>query len=346
MPSQDLQVSNADDDFALAEIFDESGRPSTDIYRNLFSDPIFAHLADRKKLSYRELLLVVTTVVGALDKELVLLRRSSARYERVNSIINAPLISPQSVKKTEGQDDEPGEEGKDKAGKEESHWFLRYLTLRNVLGALVVAISLAGGFFAWLNQDYRSILDARKERVKDLEGQIERFTKQISEKDQEFFKSVDKLRSAETARDQLGGRLQGAEDQVKSLQASIRSLQQASGAQASAVQSVEELKAELERVRTEKGASDQASAEWRSRYNELNARIREKESLVTQKELELSKADSRLRNSVDAWNQLLTYLYSHSTTYKTEVQRSYLDAQLKTLADYTRDVPNMKQALR
>lgn len=322
------------DDFSIAEILDgDDTKPSSEIYRNLASDPVFSYLSTRKKLSYRELLLVVSTVVSSLDKELLQLRKSEERLVRLKSFVNAPLLEPYSESK--------GRDGSQESGPSpaEAHWFLKYLSLRNVLGALVLTLSLSGGFFAWWNQDYRSLLDARKERVSELEKLNNSFANTIKERDKELAALRNQLGAAE-------GRLQGAEDHAKSLESSIEKLQTASGAQSVVAESAESLKVDLEKIRGEKEQYRTAATEWQTKYNEQNNKISDKDSLLTQKDLELSKRDGQVRDAVDAWNQLLTYLYSKSNGGMVEVKSAYLKDQLKSLSEYTSRVPNMKQELR
>jgi hypothetical protein len=225
------------DEFSIAEVLDtEDSKPSSQLYRQLFSDPMFNYLTTRRKLTHRELLLVASTVVSSLDKELIQLRKSAERMARLRSFVNAPLL--ESVKQSTSKDT-AGEAGPSPA---EAQWFLHYLSLRNVLGALVIALSLSGGFFAWWNQDYRSLLDARKERVVELEKANNSFAKTILERDKELLSLRGRLGAAE-------GRLQGAEDQAGRLQSSLAKLQAASGAQSVVVDSAESLKAELDKIR-------------------------------------------------------------------------------------------------
>jgi hypothetical protein len=79
---------------SISEYFEgRTEKPSARVYNNLASDPMMAEVVRRKRLSYREMTLVVSSVVGALDERIEELEARDGTWRRLRGALNAPLIA-------------------------------------------------------------------------------------------------------------------------------------------------------------------------------------------------------------------------------------------------------------
>jgi DNA repair exonuclease SbcCD ATPase subunit len=125
---------------------------------------------------------VARTVIAASDQKIddlekqlkaMRLERDQSLVNRVLVAINTPVFAP--GKKGETSQPEETPEGKEKKLEEaENRWFLRYLTLRNILAFLAVFVGLVGSVFAFSVNTY-------DKRANDLNLTIASLAKQKGE---------------------------------------------------------------------------------------------------------------------------------------------------------------------
>lgn len=316
-----------------------AGKPSGRLYQKLSSDPVIAELTRRKKLTYREMLLVVSTVVAALDDRLEGFEVQFRRWNLLSSVVNAPMLalgdSSRPRSNNGGDDSNPPSD--------EIAWFGRHLTLRNVGAVLVIILTMSTGFFAWWNQDYRSLLDASKERVSRLQEEKQDLRA--------------KLLAAETAQQndaralaELKPRLAAAEDklEIKSQElvlardAKASKLEMAQEGQAA---QIDELKVALAAVQKDAKTSTDSANSWKNLYDQQSGLLQEKSSSVNRLEGEKEAASIELEKVVNAWNSLLEFLGRNRTGQLVSVKRTDLEEKLQMLERYTLEVRGMRRAL-
>ena len=106
------------------------------------------------------------------------------------------------------------------------------------------------------------------------------------------------------------------------------------------------LKGELAKLNEELKAKTADALKWKADYEANNKRLEEKEATVYSKEQELAGLRQQVRDSVDAWNQLLAFISSYAGSYELKMTTRTLTDHIERLKQYTSKVPNMKQRLR
>ena len=234
MPEDQAQKPDLSENAGLlAQIVDPlSDRPSARVYENMKADPVVGEILGRKKVTYREMALVASAVVATLDDHIRKLEERvealepiEQRWKRLGTVINAPLIGgPGAV--FNGDDDALegdesnrfSEEKAHSASNEESAWFLRYLTLRNILGVLLIVITLSASFFAWYNRDYRSQLSLKDSELTTRRAQVSELTTERNQLTTQISEYADRSREQKAEFERLGLELEASrrvEDQLR-----------------------------------------------------------------------------------------------------------------------------------
>jgi hypothetical protein len=347
MEPTDPQPPNpADDALTLTEYFSiRSTRHSARIYNNLASDPVIGELSKRKKLNYRETLLIVSTVVASLDDEIRRLQEFEKRWEGFRSAMNAPLLAAPVKELKEGEAPPPPAE---------PNWFLRYLTLRNVLGVLVVVISLSAGFFAWLNKDYRSLLDGRDKRLSDAQQEITRISTEKNTTEGLLTQEKATSQRLNSERASFESRLTATEDANKKLANDFKELQDSklkqltadvkvtAEAQAKAVSLQRDLDAQIKKT-------DEATKSvefWKGELEKERSKVVAKTTEANTKAEESRKISTQLEASTDAWNSLVDFLTNNTNRKELQLTRKDLSDHLKTLERYTGQIREMRLNIR
>jgi hypothetical protein len=93
--------------------------------------------------------------ITALKRE-----RDQSNYQRVITLINTPLIAAGSATTPaqKGEDKTTDEEKQKRLDAQEAQWFLRYLTLRNILAFLVVFLGIVGSVIGFAVNEYQNKL--------------------------------------------------------------------------------------------------------------------------------------------------------------------------------------------
>jgi len=328
-PKAENNLPATTEEKSLAQYFaDRSQKPSSRIYANLATDPFIAELANRRKLNYREMLLVVGTVVGSLDNEIQQLEAKAKVWNQMSNVINAPLIAPKKVDDEKKSSDNSG----DGYSRDEVKWILKYLTLRNVLAVLFILISSAAAFFAWWNKDYQSLLQTRSERITALEAEVQKYQASNAALNAQTDKQNLEL-------GELSGRLDAAEQRKKDLEEALRKAEQGQNRE------LNKQTASLRETVNQLKTSNAESKQWKDIYENTKETIQAKNSEISNFERRVSDLESRLNNSIDAWNQLLTYLNSRAAGGKLDLRTKDIKKQLEDLERYTKKVEGMKYKL-
>jgi len=319
------------------------GKASARIYANIASDPVIAEVTKRKKLNYREMLLVGGGVVGALDDRIQELEARDGSWRRLTGAINAPLLL--SAPSSDSKDIDDKEPEIDPA---ETQWFLKYLTLRNVLGSLVVVISLAAGFFAWWNQDYRSMIDGSEKRAKKL-------AEEVLKKDQEIRTLQEQQRTQATEISSIEGLLKGVQDAKKKAENRVAKLEsqrdkQAASTNAVSVDLAKELgdaKGAVAEFETKFANERVESKRWKKLAGQHEKTAKERSEQLAIADRRASEAVASKDKTVDAWNQLLFFLEQEKEPLGRNIQfkTKALEEQLKELERYSAGINGMRQSL-
>jgi len=315
---------------------------SAKIYRNLTLDPVVSVIFRRKEPTYRELVLVVSTVVSALDNRIEELEKSTRPWDRLSNTLNAPLLSAKPVEESKKEAKDEGVKGEEESDSHEAKWLLKYLTLRNLGGALLTVLTLSTGFFAFINRDYRSLLDARDKRIEDL-------AEELKVREGALEQTKEQLRKLDSKSKSIEGRLVASGQQTAALQGRIKELERkrdeavVKGADGQ-VQLAKELGdarvkiGELERDLSAANANlETVRNNWATETENASSRSKTMKDLETK----LSTAQTRLNSAIDSWNSLLNFLGSQREGWKIEMKGSELRAHLETLERYTSRVDGM-----
>lgn len=339
--------SGSPGDGALVELFESRReKPSSQIYANLASDPVVSALLRRKEPTYRELVLVVSTVVGALDSRIEELEKAARPWERLSNTLNAPLISAESKgrKKSDEEEDE-GNDSEEKPDAAEAKWLLKYLTLRNLGGALVTVLTLSTGFFAFINRDYRSIQELQEKKITGL-------TEELGVKEKELDKVKDQVRDRDVKNQELEGRLLAADQKISSFKQQVNTLEKQNKAatvtateQAKLAQDLAEARG---RIRELENAAKNASADqedFRKSLKETEDNVAARSREIRDLENQLKEKKAQLNGAVDSWNGLLRFIDNRRAGSAIEMKAAELRAYLSGREYYTRRVDGMRIGL-
>ncbi len=286
----------------LTKIFSgRESKASSKIYQNLATDPILADLIEKKKFTYRETLIEVSTVVGALDEKIETLQKQANNWSQIRAGLNTPLIKINSST-------EAGNSLKDSNNIEEK-WFLKYLTLRNILGFFVIFISMSAGFFSFLNKDYRSLIQAEGAKAKQYADEL---TEVTSKKNEVSLK----LKELEITNINLESRLAAADEQIDKLDKDLNSTKTIvdrtevkNATQQADLNS--QLVIETNRANQLEDSYNKEILD-RKKWEEI---AKEKEKSLNQRSQEVMELErshyakkQELDSMVNAWNQLLVYI--------------------------------------
>ena len=338
---EEHSLEAADQSSELEKYFaDNEDKPSARIYRNLANDPMILEAGRRKKPSYRELLFLASGVVAALDEQIQDREAREQRYRR----LDIPLIT---APRSEDRSPVPG--ATPSPNKNEAHWILSYLTLRNVLGVLVVVVTLGSGFFAWWNKDYRSLVAGAEKRSEQLSEQVLELKEQ--------------LRTAETSLStqmadgkRLEGLLGAADDEARDLKQRIATLEEQRDTQASqsTAQTVDlakelgEAKAHAASLASQLTSANADVERWRDLAKDHERTVETRSTQLGEAEADASEATTQKDKAVIAWNQLIYFLGQHETggfRSKVEVPTKKVKEQLAELKQYTSEVKGMRREL-
>ncbi len=139
---------------------------SSEVVRRLSDGPFFRPAKQPDGfISDRDMLTVASVVIAAADREI-------AATERVRERLgwwNAPLLQKPVATAADGH-------GEDVAGAEgdqhEIAWFAKYLTLRNILGALVVLTAAAWTLFVFIDSEKKTQIQTWKDKLTVAEAQL------------------------------------------------------------------------------------------------------------------------------------------------------------------------------
>ena len=130
---------------------------SSQVLGNLASNPLFQFLFDKKpkEPTTKDMLLVASVVVSAADQKIVELETEKLQLKKEASAIRTLLGNPiWSVRALPAAPDEIADTSA-ASKKAEQQWVARYLTLGNVLGAIVVTLGMLGGVFTYFTTNYK-----------------------------------------------------------------------------------------------------------------------------------------------------------------------------------------------
>jgi len=145
------------------------GTYSNLIVNNLKTNKFFLYLFQRKQRdpTPQEMLLVASVVVAASDQKIASLEQEKIELKKEASNIRAffgtqifkPAELPASTSTTEGPSGTPAALGAEQA------WIAKYLTLGNVMGVIVVALGLIGGFVTYFTSNFKDKAHRAEEQV-------------------------------------------------------------------------------------------------------------------------------------------------------------------------------------
>lgn len=184
---------------------------SSQVLHNLESNQFFRFLfEDRsKEPTPRDMLLVSSVLVSAMDHEIATLKAEKAQLQKeastVRAILGRPLfvareLPPAADQPTDRGDAPPAADPSEAAKKAEREWISRYMTLGNVLGAIVIILGMLGGVLTYFTTNY-------KDRAERAEGSATFWEKQADG----FKKAAETAQNAQTNAEQ-GARTQRDND--------------------------------------------------------------------------------------------------------------------------------------
>jgi predicted nucleic acid-binding Zn-ribbon protein len=317
-------------------------------------------LNGRKKLNNRELAIMASTVVGALDaqiaalmaeikelkEEILRLRKEGRVLEKMSQIINAPLFLVASEKQPitetpsggtqEGAEAEPASESKAALDKAENEWFVRHLTLRNVLATTVVLIGMAAGFFAWFNKDYRSLLQAKDARILEMTSEVSRAltlnasnVNVVADKEVEIKKVNSDYRSLEIRNGTLEERISVMDAEHKRiLEKAMSSTTTDAKEQIKLTEEVGRANSKITGLEAELKAAKEKLQAMDKTLNGALETIRDARRDGEVARSRQAQISAQLNDAVSAWNQLVTYLASKAGKGKLEVEVDSIKQQL------------------
>jgi len=333
--------ADSPDERALARYFEtRDGKPSARIYRNLGSDPVMAEIIRRKQPTYRELLMMVSAIVAALDERVEELEARERGWDRAGYILNLPIFAKGSPP-TDGATDGGADPVPDAS---EPAWILKYVTLRNVLAVLLVVVTSGAGFFAWWNADYRSLLAGSKQRVESLTKEADQLRFDVSRAEQR-----ERDKDAELTR--MRQRAEAAEQKQEALQKRLDDQQKERETKAETAQ--DKMAAELEQLRTrvasmESDVSTQKKSadEWQGNYKKQEELFRGKVDSFVALQTQQAKTSLERDSAVNAWNDLLEFLGRNRTHGLVSIRIEHVEERLRQLASqYTESVKGMMTTL-
>lgn len=335
----------------LLEYFEtHEEKPSAQIYRNMTTDPVLAEMVARKKLSYREFAIIASTVVSSLDDQIVRLERLAGPWKQLTQTVNAPLFLPAASSKHEGiVETESGT-----PDSEEVKWISKYLTVRNILSALLVIVSLSSGFFAWINKDYRSLLSAKDERIEQLEEDVTSTIESGSNNQIALEEARNTIAGHEQTLIELNGQLDARSQRLDDVQTKYDELRaQASAAGDAQIETQLELTrengrltGEVEALQARLDSANETALSWQSYHENSQNTVTDLRRQLRDRDLHIAESEGQLNSAISAWNQLLTYLYSKAGRRNVELKTRNLKGQLEILETYTKDIDGMKMKLR
>jgi hypothetical protein len=155
---------------------------SNKIYRKLQSSDIYRFLVEHKGKdpTAKEKLTIAAVVITGMDQRIEDLETDRLRLQREASTIRAILGNPiWDVRPaiTESASEQNSSESETASEKAERQWIARYLTLGNVLGAIVVILGLLGGVFTYLTTNYKDRAGRFQANAEYWEKQADAFKK-------------------------------------------------------------------------------------------------------------------------------------------------------------------------
>ena len=195
---------------------------SSRVLRMLAKNPLFQpKIGKDGKPGPKEMLTVASTLLSAADERI-------ASLEKRGSVLNAPIFQPPML---------PGGNAESATEAKEANWLMRYFTLRNFAGVVIVLVGALWTVFTWWTADKSVQLQHAQSELSASENSRQQFQKDSEywKKDNEDLKKqVDKKESglkeaqgrvseAEKESSNLKGRVQELEKQLKATQAATAS---------------------------------------------------------------------------------------------------------------------------
>jgi len=257
-------------------------KASLQLYANLSDDPMVAEIVRRsrgKRLSLKDMVLIQAAIIAALDQQITDQKNEIARYarelrpwNRAREVFTGPLLGGGTERRAwsgGGGDDGPPDGSDRMPDSSEPHWFLKYLTLRNVLGVLTVSLAAAWAVFAWTNRHHTDLIKVYQEQVAEARAT----SSDLSEKNEMLKTDLGELKSLVADKEHELDRLQNELDDAAADRASLS----------------EELAA-LKAAHEDELAVEQAAA---------NARLAELQNIIESLESEDKKVVTDLQAKLD-----------------------------------------------
>lgn len=322
----------------------ESKKPSSEIYKNLANDPILSEAIRRKKPTYREMLIIATTVIASQDRDILRLKNFEGNWNKVTKIIDEPIFSKSDATNSPACSDNITE----------AEWVQKYLTVRNVAGAALLIITLGTSFFSFINKDYRSLIQNREQQIEDLKeekGIVVSEKLKLANKNDENNTLIISLKGEISS---LEHRVIAAEQKTEIYKDQYESAKKSSAASAASgeqnVQTLHEeitnLTAQIGDFKAELAAEKQKTLSQSMQIKDLQKLLNEQRDLASNNETKITNLDIDLNRAVAAWNDLLTYIYSKDKRGSLNFRTKLLKDKLRTLEEYTHKVQGMKSKLQ
>jgi hypothetical protein len=188
---------------------------SSRVLRILAKNPLFQpKIGKDGKPSPKEMLTVASTLLSAADERI-------ASLEKRASVLNAPMFQRPMLS---GGNAEIATEDK------ETSWLMKYFTLRNFAGVVIVLVGGLWTVFTWWTADRSVQLQHAQSELAESENSRQQFQKDAeyykkdredlkNQVDKELKEAQDRVSEAEKESSNLKGRVQELEKQVKATQA-------------------------------------------------------------------------------------------------------------------------------
>jgi hypothetical protein len=236
-----VPVAKDDPEELSLDYFDKNPQTySAQVLQNLATNPLFRFLFEskNKKPTAKDMLLVSSVVVSAADQKITTLEQERIKLQKEASKIRAVLGNPiWSVRALPAPIETPpvADENADVAKsseaekKAEQQWLARYLTLGNVLGAIVIILGMLGGTLTYFTANFKDRAGRAEASATFWENQSASYQKQL-ERDQETKKKADeatqnqiadlndRLKQSQTLSSGLTEQLRQANKKIEDLQ--------------------------------------------------------------------------------------------------------------------------------
>ncbi len=189
---------------------------SSRVLRLLAKNPLFQpKIGKDGKPSAKEMVTVASTLLSAADERI-------ASLEKRVSLLNAPLFQAPIL---------PGKHSDAPTEEKEAGWLMKYFTLRNFAGVVIVLVGALWTVFTWWTADKSAQLQHAQSQLTESENSRQQFQKdseywkkdsedwqkKMEKKDGELKDAQNKVSDAEKESSNLKGRVQELEKQMKAV---------------------------------------------------------------------------------------------------------------------------------